>query len=132
MKSPYDQYRKVQAETGSGADLVLMLYQGAVRFMNRGIAAIERRKIEDAHGALLRAQDIMRELQASLNHEAGGDLANGLFSLYQYCVDRLIEANLRKDAEPVREVRALVQELLSAWEQAMRAARTTRRSELSG
>lgn len=127
LKMPFEQYRRVQAETSSGADLVLLLYQGAIRFMNRALAALDANNVEGAHNALVRAQDILRELQVTLNHQAGGELAAGLASIYDYCVQRLIEANIRKAPEPVSEVKRIVQELAAAWEEAMRDLRSSGR-----
>jgi flagellar secretion chaperone FliS len=123
-KSPYDAYRHVQANTGSGADLVLMLFRGALRFLDRAQANIEADNVQDAHNALIRAQDIISELNTSLDHERGTDLASGLESIYTYAIERLIEANLRKQIEPVQEVRRLIAELATAWEDAIGASRT--------
>ncbi len=122
-KSPYDAYRHVQANTGSGADLVLMLFRGALRFLDRAQANIEGGNVQDAHNALVRAQDIISELNTTLDHERGSDLASGLESIYTYAIERLIEANLRKQIEPVQEVRRLVAELATAWEDAINTSR---------
>lgn len=125
LKLPFDQYRRVQTETGSGADLVLLLYQGCVRFLNRAQMAIEGKNVEGAHNALIRAQDILRELQSTLNYDAGGALATSLEGIYGYCLLRLVEANMSKTIEPVIEVKRLIGELASAWEEAMRGLRST-------
>ncbi len=123
-KSPYDAYRRVQAETSSGADLVLLLLRGALRFLDRAQSGVEDDDIQLAHNSLTRAQDIISELNTTLDHEQGGDLAGGLESIYTYALERLIEANMRKRVEPIQEVRRLIAELTSAWEESLAASRT--------
>ncbi len=131
LKSGHEQYRKVQAQTGSRADLVLMLYQGAIRFMNRALAKLDAEDIEGTHNALIRAQQILNELKATLNHAVGGEISSGLDGVYDYCVQRLIDANVSKEADPVLEVKQLIQQIAGAWEEALQQAKDTR-SDLSG
>src|SRR3954447_19204067 len=80
--NPYQQYRATKVETAGSVDLVVMLYQGAVRFIRLGIDAIERNDTKASHEHLVRAQDIVVELLGSLNHEAGGQIASQLASVY--------------------------------------------------
>ena len=99
-----------------------MLYQGAARFVSAGIEAIERNDIKTAHESLLRAQDIINELAESLDFDRGGDIARNLASLYEFFNRQLIDANLREDAKPARDVLSLLRELLPAWQTAVRQA----------
>lgn len=115
----YGQYQRVQAETASPGQLVLMLYQGCVRFTQRGRLALEEGRYDDARKHLLRAQDIVAELMGSLNLEAG-DLASQLLRLYEYLHRRLVTANVKRDASAALEVENLVRSLLPAWEEAVR------------
>jgi flagellar secretion chaperone FliS len=114
-------YRQTQAQTAAPGELVVMLYQGALRFLTHAIAAIEAKNIESAHTNLIRTQAIVTELLESLDIERGGDIARQLLSVYEYMNRRLIEANLRKDVEPAREVERLLRELLPAWQEAARS-----------
>lgn len=116
----YQTYRQTQTQTATPGELVLMLYRGAMRFVSRAIEAIEATDITAAHNSLVRAQDIIVELHATLDLERGGDVGRNLASIYEYLLRRLVEANLRKDAEPAREVLKLLRELLPAWEGAVR------------
>jgi flagellar secretion chaperone FliS len=116
----YQVYRQTQTQTAAPGELVLMLYRGAGRFIVSAIEAIESCDIEGAHTGLVKAQAIIAELQGTLDTERGGELARNLWGIYDYMNRRLIEANLRKDAEPAREVLTLVRELLGAWEVAVR------------
>jgi flagellar secretion chaperone FliS len=116
----YNVYRQTQAQTAAPGELVVMLYRGAARFVTGAIDAIERKDIQAAHHNLVRAQAVITELQDTLDVERGGEVARNLAQIYAYLQRRLIEANLRKDAQPAHEVAHLVRELLPAWEQAAR------------
>lgn len=118
----YQVYRQTQAQTAAPGELVVMLYRGAVRFVNTAIAAIEARDIENAHTNLVRTQAIIAELLETVDLDKGGSIARQLISIYEYLNHRLIEANLRKDAEPAREVERYLRDLLPAWEEAARQA----------
>jgi flagellar protein FliS len=76
--------------------------------------------VPTAHNNLVRAQAVISELLETLDLERGGELARNLTQIYEYMNHRLVEANLRKDVAPAREVERLLRELLPAWEQAAR------------
>src|SRR4051812_44156355 len=115
--NPYQQYRATKGETAGSVDLVVMLYQGAVRFIRVGIEAMEREDPKAAHQNLVRAQDIVVELLGSLNREAGGQVAEQLASVYDYCFRRLVTANVKKDPAPAREVIGILRDLGTAWQE---------------
>jgi flagellar protein FliS len=115
--NPYQQYRATKVETAGSVDLVVMLYQGAVRFIRLGIEALERDDAKTAHTNLVRAQDIVVELLGSLNREEGGEIAGQLAGIYDYCFRRLVLANVRKDTAPAREVARILRDLGSAWQE---------------
>lgn len=117
----YQMYRQTQAQTAPPGELVLMLYRGATRFVSAGVAAIEARDIQAAHTNLIKAQAIVTHLSATLDVERGGEVAANLARIYEYLNHRLLEANVRKDAAPAREVERHLRELLPAWEQAVRS-----------
>jgi flagellar protein FliS len=121
----YQVYRQTQTETAAPGELVLMLYRGALRFLTGAIDAIEASNIAEAHNKLLKAQAIISNLLENLDVERGGEFARTLSALYEYMLRRLIEANVRKDARPAREVQALLKELLPAWETAVRETPVT-------
>jgi len=116
--NPYVQYREMQVQTASPEQLVLMLYDGALRFCNAARVAMEKQDYEAAHNQITRAQDVIYELMAGLNPEAG-EIADHLFRLYEYFTFRLIQANLRRGPQPITEVMGLIGELRGAWAQAM-------------
>ena len=95
-----------------------------MRFLDRAQSGVEDGDIQLAHNSLTRAQDIISKLNTTLNQEQGGDLAGGLESIYTYALERLIQANMRKRVDPIQEVRRLIAELSSAWEESLAASRS--------
>jgi flagellar secretion chaperone FliS len=116
--------------TASPGQLVLMLYDGALRFLAQAHVALENtdskdlHRIEVIHCNLRKAQNIIVELQGVLDHEVGGEVANNLDRLYDYFNRRLFEANLKKEVAPVVEVERLLQELRDAWAELLHRAET--------
>lgn len=113
-------YRSNAVLTASPGQLVLMLFDGALKAMALARDAFGRpeedpRRIEIINHQLQKAQNILHELQSGLNLQAGGDFAQTLYRLYDYHTRRLFEANLRKDIAPVIEVEGLVGSLRDAW-----------------
>jgi flagellar protein FliS len=113
-------YFETQTNTAGPGELVVMLYKGAVRFVAGAVQAVEAKDLQTASNSLIRAQAIIAELIETLDMKQGGDLAQNLGRIYEYMNYRLADANMRKDAEPAREVERLLRELLPAWEQAVR------------
>jgi flagellar protein FliS len=121
VASAYAQtYRSTAVLTASPGQLVLMLYDGVLKALAITRDAFNHpptdpRRIETINHQLLKAQMIIAELQGGLNLDAGGEFAATLHRLYDYHNRRLLEANLRKQVEPVVEVERLVRELRDAW-----------------
>lgn len=118
------QYQQGQTLTVSRGQLIVLLYDGALRFLRRARLAIANQEIEAAHTAICRAEDILAELDATLDDSAGA-VATNLHRIYAYCLQRLIAANVAKDAQPIGEVMAYLEALLAAWRQAVAATETT-------
>ena len=114
-------YRSNAVLTASPGQLVLMLYDGALKALHgaRGAFAMSNedpRRIEIINTQLLKAQAIISELQSTLNLDAGdGKFAREMHRLYDYYLRRLMEANLRKNEQPVAEVERLLLEVRNAW-----------------
>ena len=115
----YGQYRRTQVETASPGQLVLLMYEGCIRFASRGRLAIEAQDFEAARKNLLRAQDILAELMSGLNLEVG-EIAANLLRLYEYMYQRLVTANVKRDGAAALEVEELLRSLLPAWEEAVK------------
>lgn len=113
-----NQYQTAATDTAGPAQLVLMLYDGALVRLEMAAEAIAGDRPEAAHTALVKAQAIVDELNVTLDVGQGGKLAENLRDLYLYCSGRLIDANLAKDRVIVAEVSALLQGLRDAWNEA--------------
>lgn len=113
-------YKRVAVDTGvQSADphqLVGMLYDGLLQNLHLARGAMARQDVAAKGGALIKAVRILEEgLKAGLNPAEGGELAQNLRALYDYCVKRLTEANLRNDDGAVAEVVALIEPLAQSW-----------------
>jgi flagellar protein FliS len=120
LNNPYEQYKNTQIQTATPGQLILMLYQGAIKFCKIAKFAIEEKDLIKANKFLIKTQDIVTELSLSLDREAGGEIAKNLSSLYEYMNRKLLEANLKKEIEPIEEVQNLLEELEGAWQEAVK------------
>lgn len=123
LMSPYEIYQRTQVDTASPAKLVVMLYDGAIRFLKQGQAAMQRGDREEQNHCLIRAQRIIAELASSLDMEAGGEIATNLMALYQFMHEQLVIANLQDDVNMVQKVREMLESLREAWAQVEVAVR---------
>ncbi|MGI5838055.1 MAG: flagellar export chaperone FliS [bacterium] len=115
----YQTYRKSQIQTASPGELLLLLYDRAVLQTRQAAKLIREGKPGEAHNCLIKAQDIVTELMVTLNLEAG-EIARNLQALYDYLRQRLIQANIHKDAAIAAEVGGILAELRDAWVQIVR------------
>lgn len=126
----YRAYKDTQVTTASPGELLLLLYDGAIRFGNQAVQRLNEGKAEEAHRLLLRTQDIVAEMSASLDFDQ--ELAHSLYQLYSYMFGRLVEANVKKDPKPVSEVVELLRSLREAWEVAVKKAESITSGEAAG
>lgn len=117
-------YKNQQIMTASPEDLTLMLYNGAIRFTNESILAMEQGDIQKSHTANLRAQDIVREFMATLDMKI--ELSQNWLALYDYIEYSLIQGNVKKDKTLLENAREMLTELRDTWAEAMKAARQQR------
>ncbi len=113
--NPYGAYERTSVETADQRQLILMLYDGAIRFMRKAVQKIDGNDVEAAHNYLIRTRNIVSELLATLKPEKAGDLGGNLRQLYIYIFNRLVEANLTKDKAAVEEVIGLMSTLREGW-----------------
>jgi flagellar protein FliS len=111
------QYKEMQIKTASPGKLLLMLYQGALKFMKLAKKNINEGKIEESHKNIIKAQNIILELQGTLNKDQGGEIAVQLESLYDFIYRELIRANLNKNNEHLDSVIPLVEELFDTYKE---------------
>jgi len=112
-------YGEVQVQSGTAyadsVQLIQMLFDGLIDSLAAAEGQIERKEIQAKGESLSRATRIVLGLQGSLDMEKGGEIAANLAELYDYCMRRLMHANLKNDADAVREVRGLMDEVRDAW-----------------
>ena len=110
-------YRQNQVETARPGQLVVMLYDGAVKFIDEALDHFGTKKLDVINENIIKAQNILTELMLSLDLDGAGDpvFTRRLYGLYDYMHRRLVEANIKKEAEPLREVRGYLDDLRGAW-----------------
>ena len=108
-------YMSTRVKTSGPGNLVLMLHQGALKFLNLAEKAIREDDYRCAHEYLVRTQDIIVEIRSSFSKDVDPELFGDLVSLYGYMHRRLIEANVKKDSEPIGEVRGMLEQMHEAW-----------------
>jgi len=117
--NPYRAYKTTQIKTASQGQLIVMLYDEAIRQVGNAIDGMKGKHetVDRVNGALIKAQELITELMASLDFERGGEIAQSLFSLYMFFNQQLVDANLKKDEGPLKEVKSMLTELRTAWAQ---------------
>jgi len=109
-------YRAVDVQTASQAKLILMLYDGAIRSAEEAVRQMEARKFDTVNSHLIRAQEIINELRASLNIKVG-DVAVNLDRIYEYLQHRLMMGNVRKDESYVKQCIRMMTDLRDTWKE---------------
>jgi flagellar protein FliS len=108
-------YQQTAVGTQSKGRLIVMLYDGAIKFMKLAIQELEAGDYAAKGQHISRAQDIINELNAVLDMEAGGEIARNLRRLYVFMNRRLSEANTKRDPQMIRDVITLMEELNQSW-----------------
>jgi len=130
-------YRETRVKTASQGQLVVMLYDEAVKCLDRGLELLGQNasgkkdpgNIEKISKSILKAQEIITELIVSLDFEQGGDIAKTLFSLYTWFNKELLEGNISQDMRKITSVRNQLNELRSAWSEVVaKSPETTSRA----
>ncbi len=111
------EYRKNAVGGASPLQLVVMLYDGALKCCEAGKQAMSQGDLEAQHKNLSKAQKIISELVASLDMAQGGEIARNLFGLYSYCLNELSDANINDKTDPIDRTMKVLTELRQAWQQ---------------
>ena len=119
--NPYESYANVKAYTATPGQLTLMLYDGAIKFCNLAIAAVEKKKIEVANTNIKKVEAIIDEFRATLDFKY--PVAEDFDNVYKYLSQRLVEANLHKDKAILEEVLRHLRAMRDTWAEIMRAAK---------
>jgi flagellar protein FliS len=119
MANPYNKYKQTSVLSASREQILLMLYEGAIKFTKLAIQAAEQKKVADRGHNIIRAFDIILELNATLDHKAGGELAMQLEQLYMFMMDQYTKANLKGEVEPLKANLKVLENLYDGWKQAV-------------
>lgn len=117
-------YKNQQVMTSSPEQLTLLLYNGALRFLNESILAMEQGDMQKSHNSNIRAQDIVREFVRTL--DMNYELSKTWARLYEYTEHCLIQGNIKKDVEQLLQAKSVLQELRDTWAEAMKQTHVAR------
>ena len=113
--SSYRAYHQTSVQTSDQLTLIVMLYDGMLRYLRKAHTCIEAQNIEGTHNYLMRSKDIVNELRSTLHVEKAGEVGGNLRDLYLYMFRRILEANLNKDPQPVQDVIRIAETLRQGW-----------------
>lgn len=116
----YVAYANSKVATATPAELTLMLYDGAIKFCNIAIMALEEKDLEKAHNNIIKVENIISEFQITLNHKY--PVAKDFDAVYKYLKERLVEANVKKDKEVLEEVLEHLRTMRDTWKEIMKVA----------
>lgn len=119
-KNPFQQYKKTDVMTASRENILLMLYDGAIRFLKQSIEASQLNKLQEKNTFVGKTMDIVNELRATLNHKAGEDLAKTLEELYDFVLDRLLKGSVENNPKYLEEALNVLTTLREGWSEAIR------------
>jgi flagellar protein FliS len=121
VNNPYQTYQQNAMATASPGELTLMLYNGCLKFIKQSKKAIEGNKIEEKHTNVIKAQNIIRELMVTLNMDI--EVSHQMMQLYDYMLNRLVEANLKNDTAILEEVEGFVIQFRDTWKEVIQINR---------
>ena len=121
LPNAYAQYNNSKVLTASPAELTLMLYEGAIKFCNVAIDAVERKDIAKAHTNIVKVENIIDYLRKTLDMKY--PVAQDFERMYVYLDQRLVEANVKKDVEILKEIRTHLHAIRDNWKEVMRVNR---------
>ncbi len=111
-------YQNNQISTAGRGSLLIMVYDGAIRFLIEGKNAMLSKQLEEQNRNLTKAQTLITELMTTLDHSVSPELARNLEKLYMYILDKLVDANVYDKPENIDEVIILLKDLRDAWAEA--------------
>lgn len=118
--NPYlKQYQKNEVETASPEKILILLYDGAIQFLNKAKIAMEQKNIPEIHNNIIGCENIIMEFINTVDEENGGDFAVRIKALYEYFYNTLVQANMKKDVTKIDEVLKHLVELRATWKQAI-------------
>lgn len=132
MSYGMQRYHSAIASTATQEDLIVMLYEGAVRFLEKSVLEFENRRLSEHKSLLMRGRAIIEELENTLDFDKGGDIALQLYDLYDFMLVNLTKANLNQDMSLIREVVSTLNTLLEGWREAIKQYKNGAIAESTG
>ncbi len=126
----YNQYQNNHIQTASREQILLMLYDGAIRFCKQAKSAVENNDMAEKGRYIGKALAIISEFSNSLDHEIGGELAGNLDALYNYMVSELTKANVENETGPIDTVCTMLCELRATWAEAIEINNSTLQKDI--
>lgn len=122
----YSAYKNNSVNYASREQLLLMLLDGAVKFSKIAKLGMEEKDAKKAHENIIKTQNIFYELMTTLDVDKGGEWAKGLMQVYEFIVNRLMEANIKKDVIIIDEVIPLIEDVRDTWNEAYRVSKVAK------
>ena len=123
------QYRQTQVTTVDKGRLIILLYEGAIKFLREAVRAQSEGDIPAKAGFINRTLDIITELSQSLNMQDGGEIAQNLKRIYQFWIDYLIRAKVGRETQPLEDVAEMMSTLIEAWQSVCNGAEAARQNQ---
>jgi len=121
INNPYQAYQQNSVTQSTPGELTLMLYNGCLKFLNQAKKGIETNNIELKNTNIQKAQNIIREFMVTL--DMSQKVSESMASIYEYMINRLVEANIKNDIEMIEEVYGLTLEFRDTWKQVIQVNR---------
>ncbi len=119
--NPYLKYKEQSVMTMTPGEMVVRLFEEAIKQLTMAHSAINNHKIETANSSLLKSQNIIRHLRSTLNMQY--EISNNLAMLYDFFISQIIQSNIKKDTQPIDDIIPMLTELKDSFAQAEKLAR---------
>ncbi len=124
MQNPYEKYKEQSVMTMTGGDMINLLFETALKRLNEGLKCLEQKDYEGSNTAFQKAQSIFVHLDVTLDDKY--EISKNLSALYEFFNYKIVQANMKKDPQPVEEILPLIGELKESFQQADKQARIMR------
>lgn len=119
MSNPFQKYKQTSVVSASPEKLLLMMYEGAIKFTKQAMRAAEEKNVAERCTMIGRAYDVVTELNNTLDHNVGGEISKNLEQLYMYITDQYTKANINGTVEPLANALKILETLYSGWQGAV-------------
>lgn len=119
MKNAYQKYKTTSIQSASREKLLLMMYEGAIKYLKKAILAAEQKNIPERGMNIGRAYDIILELNNTLDHKVGGEISKNLEQLYMFITEQLTKGNITGDPQYLRNSLRVLETLYEGWAKAI-------------